>query len=246
MTETSSENSLPEDSLIVAVTSEPGQALAEEPAENPALKPVVRAIQRLEDVIDTETRLLLEGGNPDLAEINARKSRGLYDFNKAIKKAAGAAEPATMKPLQPLLDSLKHKLEKNCEALQTASAGCRRTGRPHSRCAGNAGSRRHLFHAEREARSRTMIRIIAIGLWICAVAFGSLFFAVRQNASSPDGAQAAVGGFGGVDYVKTDVMSVPILSNGGVAGYVVTQLVYTIDLERSQEAQRAARILHQR
>ncbi|MGX5710274.1 flagellar protein FlgN [Brucella lupini] len=119
MTETSSENSLPpEDSQIVTVTSEPGQALAEEPAENPTLKPVVRAIQRLEDVIDTETRLLLEGGNPDLSEINSRKSRGLYDFNKAIKKAASAAEPATMKRLQPLLDSLKQKLEKNCEALQ--------------------------------------------------------------------------------------------------------------------------------
>ena len=119
MTETSSENSLPpEDSQIVTVTSEPGQALAEEPAENPTLKPVVRAIQRLEDVIDTETRLLLEGGNPDLAEINSRKSRGLYDFNKAIKKAASAAEPATMKRLQPLLDSLKQKLEKNCDALQ--------------------------------------------------------------------------------------------------------------------------------
>ena len=119
MTETSSENSLPpEDSQIVTVTSEPGPALAEEPAENPTLKPVVRAIQRLEDVIDTETRLLLEGGNPDLAEINSRKSRGLYDFNKAIKKAASAAEPATMKRLQPLLDSLKQKLERNCEALQ--------------------------------------------------------------------------------------------------------------------------------
>ncbi len=119
MTETNSENSLPpEDSQIVTVTSEPGQALAEEPAENPTLKPVVRAIQRLEAVIDTETRLLLEGGNPDLAEINSRKSRGLYDFNKAIKKAASAAEPATMKRLQPLLDSLKQKLEKNCEALQ--------------------------------------------------------------------------------------------------------------------------------
>lgn len=74
-----------------------------------------------------------------------------------------------------------------------------------------------------------MIRIIAIGLWICAVAFGSLFMAVRQNASSSDGAQAAASGFGGVDYVKTDVMSVPIISNGGVAGYVVTQLVYTVD-----------------
>lgn len=118
MTETSSENSLPEDALIVAMTGEPGQPLAEEPGENPTLKPVVRAIQRLEDVIDTETRLLLEGGNPDLAEINSRKSRGLYDFNKAIKKATSAAEPATMKLLQPLLDSLKQKLEKNCEALQ--------------------------------------------------------------------------------------------------------------------------------
>ena len=78
-----------------------------------------------------------------------------------------------------------------------------------------------------------MIRIIVIGLWICVVAFGSLFVAVRQNASSADGVLAAsgrfAGGFGGVDYVKTDVMSVPILSNGAVAGYVVTQLVYTID-----------------
>ncbi|MBJ6133633.1 hypothetical protein JAU75_12370 [Ochrobactrum sp. Q0168] len=74
-----------------------------------------------------------------------------------------------------------------------------------------------------------MIRIFVIGLWICAVAFGSLFMATRQNASSSSETQAAVGGFGGVDYVKTDVMSVPIISNGAVAGYVVTQLVYTVD-----------------
>jgi hypothetical protein len=53
--------------------------------------------------------------------------------------------------------------------------------------------------------------------------------ATRQNAASSGEAQAAVGGFGGVDYVKTDVMSVPIISNGGVAGYVVAQLVYTVD-----------------
>ncbi|MBB5704047.1 hypothetical protein FHS76_003962 [Ochrobactrum daejeonense] len=75
-----------------------------------------------------------------------------------------------------------------------------------------------------------MMRILVIGLWICAVAFGSLFFAVRQNASWEGGtALAASGGFGGVDYVKTDVMSVPIIVDGGVAGYVVTQLVYTVD-----------------
>nr|WP_235818197.1 flagellar protein FlgN [Brucella thiophenivorans] len=101
--------------------SEQSQILAN-PVQNAeqeaALKPVVRAIKHLEDVIDTETRLLLEGGNPDLAEINARKSRGLYDFNKAMTKASDLAGPSMMKGLQPLLDSLKQKLEKNCEALQ--------------------------------------------------------------------------------------------------------------------------------
>lgn len=74
-----------------------------------------------------------------------------------------------------------------------------------------------------------MIRTIVIGLWICAVALGSLFFAVRQNDGSSGEVKAEAGGFGGLDYVKTDVMSVPIISNGSVAGYVVTQLVYTID-----------------
>ena len=74
-----------------------------------------------------------------------------------------------------------------------------------------------------------MIRTIVIGLWICAVALGSLFFAVRQNDGSSGEVKAEAGGFGGLDYVKSDVMSVPIISNGSVAGYVVTQLVYTID-----------------
>lgn len=107
----SSENSLPEQGQIVSV-------LVQSPEQEAALKPVVRAIRQLEDVIDTETRLLLEGGNPDLVEINARKSRGLYDFNKAMTKASDLAGPSMMKGLQPLLDSLKQKLEKNCEALQ--------------------------------------------------------------------------------------------------------------------------------
>jgi len=107
----SSEISLPNQDMAVL----PSVHDAEQEA---ALKPVVRAIRHLEDVIDSETRLLLEGGNPDLAEINARKSRGLYDFNKAMTKASDLAGPTMMKGLQPLLDSLKQKLEKNCEALQ--------------------------------------------------------------------------------------------------------------------------------
>ncbi|NKB84388.1 hypothetical protein HED51_19290 [Ochrobactrum grignonense] len=82
MTDTSSEISLLPQAPEAALDVDPVQELEQQPV----LKPVVRAIQRLEDVIDTETRLLLEGGHPDLADINSRKSRGLYDFNKAIKR----------------------------------------------------------------------------------------------------------------------------------------------------------------
>ncbi|PWL17298.1 flagellar protein FlgN [Falsochrobactrum shanghaiense] len=114
MTDTSSETGPQPEMPVIAQAIDPVGELEQEPA----LRPVLRAIQRLEDVIDTETRLLLEGGNPDLVDINTRKSRGLYDFNKAIRKATGLADPAAMKGLQPLLDGLKHKLEKNCEALQ--------------------------------------------------------------------------------------------------------------------------------
>ncbi|KXF76001.1 hypothetical protein ATN84_13815 [Paramesorhizobium deserti] len=74
-----------------------------------------------------------------------------------------------------------------------------------------------------------MIRTVLIGLWICAVALGSLFFAVRGHvpSSGDRGQQASY--LGGMDYVKTDVFSVPIMTDGSVAGYIVAQLVYTID-----------------
>jgi hypothetical protein len=71
-----------------------------------------------------------------------------------------------------------------------------------------------------------MIRIVIIGLWICAVALGSLYFAVQQNSATaavtPQDAQP-------LDDGKTEVFSVPIIIDGAVQGYVVAQLVYTID-----------------
>lgn len=71
-----------------------------------------------------------------------------------------------------------------------------------------------------------MIRIAVIGLWICAVALGSLYFAVRQNSAT-----AAVTSQAGQspDDGKTDVFSVPVIIDGEVQGYVVVQLIYTLD-----------------
>ncbi|MGH7004576.1 MAG: hypothetical protein ACREIP_11565 [Alphaproteobacteria bacterium] len=71
-----------------------------------------------------------------------------------------------------------------------------------------------------------MIRIAIIGLWICAVALGSLYFAVRQNAAAATAVFPAARSF---DDGKTEVFSVPVIVDGAVQGYVVTQLIYTLD-----------------
>lgn len=71
-----------------------------------------------------------------------------------------------------------------------------------------------------------MIRIVIIGLWICAVALGSLYFAVQQNSAT---AAVTLHDAQPLDDGKTEVFSVPIIIDGAVQGYVVTQLIYTID-----------------
>ncbi len=71
-----------------------------------------------------------------------------------------------------------------------------------------------------------MIRIALIGLWICGVALGSLYFAVWQNSAT---AAVAPQSSEALDDGKTDVFSVPVIINNAVQGYVVTQLAYTLD-----------------
>ncbi|GGA97884.1 hypothetical protein GCM10011491_27660 [Brucella endophytica] len=73
-----------------------------------------------------------------------------------------------------------------------------------------------------------MIRIVLIGLWICVVALGSLFFTAKNRVPS-EGKDEKASYLGGMEYNKTDVFSVPVMSGGSVAGYVIAQLVYTID-----------------
>ena len=71
-----------------------------------------------------------------------------------------------------------------------------------------------------------MIRIVLIGLWICVVALGSLYFAVWQNSAT---AAVAPNAQEALDDGKTEVFSVPIIVDNAVQGYVVSQLAYTLD-----------------
>lgn len=76
-----------------------------------------------------------------------------------------------------------------------------------------------------------MIKFVVAGLWLCAVTIGAVFYSFQSSASKGSD-QAAPALLGGLDYVKTDVISVPIIGEGGVTGYFLAKLVYTVEPAR--------------
>jgi len=73
-----------------------------------------------------------------------------------------------------------------------------------------------------------MIKTILTGVWICAVTLGSLYFVMVWQGGDNASAQPDKF-FGGLDYVKTNTVSVPIIDDGEVAGYVLARFVYLAD-----------------
>jgi hypothetical protein len=73
-----------------------------------------------------------------------------------------------------------------------------------------------------------MIKFIAAAIWICAATLGAVFFSFQSSSAKPETEQAKPM-LGGLDYVKTDVISVPVVKESAVSGYFLTKLVYTVD-----------------
>lgn len=76
-----------------------------------------------------------------------------------------------------------------------------------------------------------MTRLILAGLWLCATVFVSSHLTADWRAQRLAAASAEPSYFRGVSYEKTRPLSVPILRDGKIAGYVMARLVYTIDTE---------------
>jgi hypothetical protein len=73
-----------------------------------------------------------------------------------------------------------------------------------------------------------MIRFIVAAVWLCAVTVGAVFYSF-QAAGSKTTAEPAPPFLGGLDYVKMDVLSIPLIREGRVDGYFLTRLVYTVE-----------------
>ena len=71
-----------------------------------------------------------------------------------------------------------------------------------------------------------MGRIIISAIWVCLITAGSLYATVVWK-SGQKGLGEHEEFFGGLDYVKSPTISVPIIDGGKIRGYVVAEFVYT-------------------
>jgi hypothetical protein len=72
-----------------------------------------------------------------------------------------------------------------------------------------------------------MIKLIATGVWICLVTMASSYAATlwqTETAPSEDVDKF----FGGLQSVKTNLISVPVIASGAVQGYVIAQFIFTM------------------
>jgi hypothetical protein len=71
-----------------------------------------------------------------------------------------------------------------------------------------------------------MIKLVASGIWICTVTLLSAYFAIAWKVKSTAAANHAEQV---IEFKKTRAISVPVIAEGAVQGYVVARFGYTID-----------------
>ena len=75
-----------------------------------------------------------------------------------------------------------------------------------------------------------MIKFIGAAIWICIATLGAVYFSFQMAGAKPAGPEVAEESMmGGLDYVKTEVISVPLIRKSTIDGYFLARLVYTVD-----------------
>ncbi|WP_315925421.1 hypothetical protein [Mesorhizobium sp. SP-1A] len=72
-----------------------------------------------------------------------------------------------------------------------------------------------------------MIKFIVAALWICAVTVGSVFYSFQTAGERKEETSKPM--LGGLDYVSTNMISVPVIRDSAVQGYFLSKLVYTVE-----------------
>ncbi len=73
-----------------------------------------------------------------------------------------------------------------------------------------------------------VIKFIAAAIWITVATLGAVYFSFQMSgAKAPPTEEQAESMMGGLDYVKTEVISVPLIRDATISGYFLARLVYT-------------------
>ena len=79
-----------------------------------------------------------------------------------------------------------------------------------------------------------MIKLLVTGVWICGVALASVYFSV-QTANQKEEVEPDPAMFGGLETIRGEITSIPVISDGAVQGYFLTRLSYTIEPEKANK-----------
>ncbi|EAU41513.1 hypothetical protein FP2506_13809 [Fulvimarina pelagi HTCC2506] len=75
-----------------------------------------------------------------------------------------------------------------------------------------------------------MIKLIIVGIWATVVALGSSYAAITFTDKSGEAAgEKQSDYYAGLDYRSTDAITVPMIADKRIQGYIIARFVYTID-----------------
>jgi len=80
-----------------------------------------------------------------------------------------------------------------------------------------------------------MIKFVIAALWLCVVTAGTIFYSFSAALPHGETGEPTPPYFGGLDYVKADMISVPHIYDGEVQGYFLARLVYTAEPEKMKK-----------
>lgn len=109
---------LTEEQSVTTVSAPERDNVGDSFGRNLTMQKFVAAVKALEDVVDHETGLLEQHVNPDFADINARKTRGVRILNQTIAELSKYLDEDLNLEIESLLKMLKIKLERNSRLLK--------------------------------------------------------------------------------------------------------------------------------
>jgi hypothetical protein len=74
-----------------------------------------------------------------------------------------------------------------------------------------------------------MVKLILAGLWVCLVTLASTYAAISWHTKPAQEQGGQQKHFGGLESVRTRMISVPVVGDGGIHGYVMAQFIFTVD-----------------